>query len=69
MESKLETMVITSIKVASDKFKDDSKVKAFEKSKADFAVLISKGLVRARGNHLLSLSDNISANKVSFNSK
>lgn len=68
MESRIESKVADSIKVAEDKFKEDDTVKKFEETKERFQELVKKGVVSERGNNLLSLSDKTSINKISYNS-
>ena len=67
MESKIESLIKDSLALVENKFKEDSKVKQFEKSKADFKELVNKGLVNERGNQLLSPSDPTPLHRTPFN--
>lgn len=67
MESKIEILIKESLSLVENKFKEDIIVKQFEKSKDEFKELVIKGLANERGNQLLSISDEKSVSRISFN--
>lgn len=67
METQIETRLKKSLSLVEKKFKDDDIALQFEKSNKEFKELIIKGIVRERGNNLLSISDIESIPKVIFN--
>lgn len=69
MESKIETLLKESLSLAETKFKEDNIAHQFEKSKSYFKELIDKGFTNERGNNLLSLSDDYSVSRITFNTK
>lgn len=67
MESNIEILIKESLTLVEKKFKEDKIVKQFEKSRDDFNELVIKGLANERGNQLLSISDEKSISRISFN--
>ena len=65
----LEKKVQESIQKVSEKLINSEKVKRFEKATEKFNELIKSGAVTPRGNHLLSVSDNLLKNQIQFNTK
>lgn len=53
----IEKNVISTVRTETEKFKNDSKIKEFEKASAEFKSLIEKGLVKERGYNLLSVEN------------
>ncbi len=65
----LEVKVQESIKQFSEKFEGCVKLQEFEKTSREFDLLVEKGIIKKRGNNLLSISDKISKKQVLFNAK
>lgn len=65
--AKIEELIIDSLKVADEKFKDDNSVKNFEQSQKEFKELVEKGVAKERGNNLLSASDAHIKTRVFYN--
>lgn len=69
MESKIEILIKESLSLVENKFKEDNISQQFEKFKDEFKELVNKGFASERGNRLLSISDEKSISRVSFNAK
>lgn len=65
--AKIEELIIDSLKVADEKFKDDDSVKNFEQYQKEFKKLVEKGVAKERGNNLLSASDAHIKTRVFYN--
>ena len=68
MES-LEKDLKDCIKELEKKFEDSAELKAFEKTNEDFESLVKAGIVKKRGNHLLSTAESHLKSQVWFNAK
>ena len=68
MQSRIETLIIESLLLAEVKFKDDEAASKYERYKNEFKELINRGILKERGNNLLSLSDKKSVSKIFYNS-
>lgn len=66
MKNKETEILKKEIKDISKKFKDDKKIKEYEKSLNSFKELVQKGYAKERGNNLSSITEQTS-NIVTFN--
>ena len=65
----LEEKVLNELKNLDKKFSKDEFANEFEKSKKEFTELVEKGIIKRRGNNLLSPTDAHTISRVSFNAK
>ena len=66
MEKELTKELKKTIDMLDEKFSKDKLVEKFEKSTTEFEILVEKGLIKKRGNNILSILDKKSTN-ISFN--
>ena len=66
MKNKETEILKKEIKEISKKFKDDKRIKEYEKSLNSFKELVQKGYAKERGNNLSSITEQTS-NIVTFN--
>jgi len=66
MEKELIKELEKTIDTLDKKFSKDKLVEKFEKSTSEFEILVEKGLIKKRGNNILSILDKNSTN-ISFN--
>lgn len=66
MEKELTKELEKTIDMLDEKFGKDKFVEKFEKSIIEFEILVEKGLIKKRGNNILSSLDKSSTN-ISFN--
>ncbi|UKY84523.1 hypothetical protein [Elizabethkingia anophelis] len=66
MKNKETEILKKEIKDISKKFKDDKRIKEYEKSLNSFKELVQKGYAKERGNNLSSITEQTS-NIVTFN--
>lgn len=65
----LENKIREQIKQAEKKFANSPQIIEFEKTAIEFDALVSEGIIKRRGNHLLSTSDRHLKDQVTFNVK
>lgn len=66
MEKQLTKELKKAIEILDEKFSKDKLFEKFEKSSAEFDLMVDKGLIKKRGNNSFSLLDTGSM-KVTFN--
>jgi len=66
MEKELTKELTETINMLDEKFSKDKLAEKFEKSITEFEILVEKGLIKKRGNNILSILDKNSTN-ISFN--
>lgn len=67
MEREIEKKLKLGLSKAEKAFKNDSIANEFEKSSKHFNSLVKKGIVKKRGNQLLSISDKNATQRIFFN--
>jgi hypothetical protein len=65
----LEEKLVIEIKKLKQEFSSDEKLVAFEKTSLEFEELVKAGIIKKRGNNLLSPSEAHVKGQVSFNAK
>ncbi len=66
MEKELTKELEKTIDMLDNKFSKDKLVEKFEESTSEFEILVEKGLIKKRGNNILSILD-INTTNISFN--
>jgi len=66
MEKQLTKELKKAIEILDEKFSKDKLFEKFEKSSAEFDLMVDKGLIKKRGNNSFSVLDS-SSMKVTFN--
>jgi hypothetical protein len=66
MEKQLTKELKKAIEILDEKFSKDKLFEKFEKSSAEFDLMVDKGLIKKRGNNSFSVLDT-SSMKVTFN--
>lgn len=57
-EGKINKLVIESLAIAEEKYKNDPILRDFEKANKEFNQLVAKGITKRRGNNLFSIVNN-----------
>ncbi len=68
MKNELIKELEKTIKIVDNKFNKDQLLEKFENSASEFELLVKKGLIKKRGNNILSILDRNSTN-ITFNTQ